>query len=425
MDPRLGLVTAGGVAFVLIALADLIWGLVAFVVASFLDVVHFEGGSVPKLAGLLLIVSWMATVATREGDGGRRFLVTHHGYAAALVLFLTWVALSALWAEDTGLVVNAVERYAQNMLLLPVVFTAVRERRHAVWVLAAFVAAALASTAYGIAVPVAPAPGEVSRLGGAVGDSNETATVLVAAIVLAVALLGVARRSPLLSVAALSAATLALAGLVNTLSRAGLLAFGIMLLAASLLGGRWRRYITALAVLGVAATFGYFLVLAPPSARNRVQSTDSSGRTDLWTIAWRAAQDNPVRGLGAGNFQVSSVHYLVRPGATTRADFIVTTPKVAHNLYLEQLADVGIVGLGLFSAILALSMGYTLAAARAFARLGDPRMEMVSRAVLIALVATLAADFFVSAQFSKQLWILLALGPALLAVAQDPWAARW
>jgi O-antigen ligase len=424
VDPRLGLVAAAGVAFVLIALADLACGLVVFVVASFLDVVHFEGGSVPKLTGLLLIVSWMATLATREGDS-RRFLMAHHGYAAALVLFLAWVALSALWAEDTGLVVNAVQRYAQNMLLLPIVFTAVRERRHAVWVLAAFVAGALASTVYGIAVPVAPVPGEVGRLGGAVGDSNETATVLVAAIVLAVALLGVARRSPLLSVAALGAATLALAGLVNTLSRAGLLAFGIMLLTASLLGGRWRRYITALAVLGVAATLGYFLVLGPPSALNRVQSTDSSGRTDLWTIAWRAAQDNPVRGLGAGNFQVSSVHYLVRPGATTRADFIVNTPKVVHNLYLEQLVDVGIVGLGLFTAILALSMGYTLAAARAFARLGDPRMEMVSRAVLIALVATLAADFFVSAQFSKQLWILLALGPALLAIAKDPWAARW
>jgi hypothetical protein len=30
----------------------------------------------------------------------------------------------------------------------------------------------------------------------------------------------------------------------------------------------------------------------------------------------------------------------------------------------------------------------------------------------------LAADFFASEQYSKQLWLLLAMGPALLALAQ-------
>jgi hypothetical protein len=41
----------------------------------------------------------------------------------------------------------------------------------------------------------------------------------------------------------------------------------------------------------------------------------------------------------------------------------------------------------------------------------------MSRAVFVALVGILAADFFVSQQFSKQLWLLLGLGPALLAIA--------
>jgi hypothetical protein len=43
---------------------------------------------------------------------------------------------------------------------------------------------------------------------------------------------------------------------------------------------------------------------------------------------------------------------------------------------------------------------------------------VLGRALVIALVGMLAADFFASEQYSKQLWLLLALGPALLALAQ-------
>jgi hypothetical protein len=45
-------------------------------------------------------------------------------------------------------------------------------------------------------------------------------------------------------------------------------------------------------------------------------------------------------------------------------------------------------------------------------------MEMIARATLVGLMGILAADFFVSGQFSKQLWLLLGLGPALLAMSR-------
>ena len=35
-------------------------------------------------------------------------------------------------------------------------------------------------------------------------------------------------------------------------------------------------------------------------------------------------------------------------------------------------------------------------------------MEIVARAMVVALVGILAADFFVSEQYGKQLWLLLA-----------------
>ena len=45
-------------------------------------------------------------------------------------------------------------------------------------------------------------------------------------------------------------------------------------------------------------------------------------------------------------------------------------------------------------------------------------MEKLARGWLIAMAGVLTADVFLSAEYSKQLWLLLALGPALLSVAR-------
>ena len=127
---------------------------------------------------------------------------------------------------------------------------------------------------------------------------------------------------------------------------------------------------------------------------------------------------NTVKGVGGGNFSESSVHYLLRPGVAPRSDKIIDKPAVAHNSYLEMLAELGIVGGGLFLAIIAFSVVAAGRAARAFARLGDLRMEVVCRALVAAMAGTLAADFFISEQVSKQFWLLLALGPAMLGIAR-------
>jgi len=421
LRPVLGIALAVGIAFILIVLADLTWGLVAFVLLSFFDVVQFQGGSLTftKLAGLALCGSWLATIATDDRRTGNDFFARHPRYVLVLALFLGWTALSAVWAEEIGPVLTSVQRYGLNMLLIPVIYTALRERRHVAWVLAAFVFGALASTAYGLVLPAPPDPYGSSRLGGAIGESNETATVLVAAIVLSAGLVIAVRRSPLLTVGAMTAAVLALAGLVNTLSRAGLISLGFSLVAAVILGGRWRKYAMVLTVIILAASMTYFLAIAPSLARSRVASTNSTGRSDLWKVALRAVGDHPLRGIGADNFRVSSVHYLVQPGVTTRADFIVTTPKVVHNVYLEQLTGLGIIGLALFLSILGASFRCSFLAARQFKEHGDLVLEISARATMIALIGVLAADFFASQQYSKQLWFLIAMGPALLGLGRQ------
>jgi O-antigen ligase len=135
-------------------------------------------------------------------------------------------------------------------------------------------------------------------------------------------------------------------------------------------------------------------------------------------------EDKPVVGVGSGNFNVSSIHYLlVSPGAIERDEFIVDTPKVAHNTYLQILAELGIIGLTMFLLIIGFAIRCALHAARWFGRAGDSHMEIVARAMVIALVGILAADFFITEQYGKQLWLLLGLGPALLGVARRTYPA--
>jgi hypothetical protein len=82
------------------------------------------------------------------------------------------------------------------------------------------------------------------------------------------------------------------------------------------------------------------------------------------------------------------------------------------------LAELGIVGASLFVAIIGFSLLCILKAARIFERLGETALELLSRALLVSLCGVLAADFFISEEFSKQLWLLVGLGPAMLGIAR-------
>jgi O-antigen ligase len=184
--------------------------------------------------------------------------------------------------------------------------------------------------------------------------------------------------------------------------------------------GRGRRAAAVAVALAAALSVAVWVTTAAPAqTRERLtQPTSSgSGRVDLWTVGLRMVKDEPITGVGAGNFPVSSVHYLLQPGAIARDEFIVDHPKVTHNIYLQVLAELGVIGLALFLALIGTCLACVLRAARTFRRQRAATMELLSRGLFIALVALLVADFFSSALYSKQLYLLLAMGPALLAMA--------
>ena len=419
ISPPVAVGAALAAVFALLVAADLTVGLCVFTVVAFAERIPAVGASdltFVKALGALLAVSWLGAVATKRA--GERQLFTAHPVMTAMAgLFLAWMILSIGWAEDPAIARGEALRYALNLLLLPIVYAAVRRKEHVAAVLSVYVGGAVVSALYAIAMRGSE---ETGRISGIVGTANELASLLVTALLLAAGLLLALRGAPVLRTLCLGAVLICLTGLFLTLSRAGLVALGAALAAAVFVGGRRHAGVALLAlVIGLSAV-GYFALGASEQARERVTTIGGgTGRTDLWTVALRMVDDDPVRGVGVGNFRTASVHYLLRPGSILRDEYIVDKPQVTHNVYLQILAEMGIPGLALFLGIVGSGLLAAWRAVQEFTRRGDRFLEICSRALVLALVALLVADLFASDQLNKGLWLLVGLGPALLAIARS------
>jgi O-antigen ligase len=420
-QPAMAIAAALALVWVALTLSELSIGVALFTVVMF-----FPEAGMAKAAGLLLALSWLATVVARRA---RPSLVTRRPVlAGTLTLFIVWAALGLLWAKRPDLAGEAMTTLILSCTLFPIVFAAVLQPRHVRRVWAAFVAGALLTAIIGLLIPGTTIPDEEGRLAGAAGvGPNQLGGYLTVAAILAVTL-ACDRRVPAVGRAACAgAAALCLPLQLMTGSRGALLGLGVALIAAPFVVGRGRRAgVAALAALTVLFGAAFFVTIAPDAIVQRVTEVDTSGsgRTDIWRMGWRMVEDHPVTGVGAGNFSVSTVDYLLRPGATQRSVYIVDQPKVAHNIYLEVLAEFGVVGLTLFGVIVATGVLSALAAARVSGQRGNRETELLARGLLVALLAMLVAAFFSSELFSKQLWLLLALAVAMRSFAAHERSGR-
>jgi O-antigen ligase len=415
-QPAMAIAAAFAVAWVALTFSDLSIGVALFTVVMF-----FPELGLAKLAGLLITLSWVATIVARRARPS--LAKSRPLFVGALGLFAGWAALGLMWARRTDLATEAVSTLMLSFLLFPIVFAAVREPRHVRRVWVAFVAGALLTGTMGFLFPGGTIPDDEGRLAGAAGvGPNQLGGYLAVAAILAVTLACDRRGNPLGRMACAGAAALCLPLQLMTGSRGALLALGVALIVAPFLVGRGRRAgAAALAALAVLSGTAFFMTVAPSSIVEHVTRVDTSGsgRTDIWRMGWRMVQAHPITGVGPGNFSTSTIDYLLRPGATQRAIYIVDEPKVAHNIYLEVLAELGILGFALFGAIVATGVVSAREAIRASGRRGDRETELLSRGLLLAMIAMLLAAFFSSELFSKQLWMLLALAVAVRSVAEE------
>jgi putative inorganic carbon (hco3(-)) transporter len=374
-------------------------------------------------ASLLVAFAGLGAVAARRSAAAAA-LGRHARLLGAFLLLVVWLIVSLAWAQHPGAAGKEAIAWLTSLVVVAALLATARSARDVKLILAFFVVAVTVSVGFGL---VANALGgysgadqtltqESGRLRGGIGDPNYLAIGIVGALPLAIGVAGTAESARLRALLWLTLPLL-VAGLAATASRGGILGAAVGFVVALALAGRARRRVLALTVVLVAVLAVWFA--SSPTAWEHVISRHdpTSGRASLTTVALRVYADHPVLGTGLSNYPIQAPDYVDRPGALQDVNFIAERHLEVHDAYLQVLVEGGIVGLALMLGVICGCLSAGWRARRRFERLGDRRMAGLATAVLVAAASMLTASLFVPDSADVQVWLVLAAGPALLAVA--------
>ncbi len=175
-----------------------------------------------------------------------------------------------------------------------------------------------------------------------------------------------------------------------------------------------KERVRNLALLG--ALLLPLLLLMPASPLGRLlhpsygDEMGASTRLELWTAGLRMVKQNPLTGVGLGNF---------KPMVTNYEASGIDLEKIAHNTYIEYAAEMGIPALAVFLIIL----GISFRSLRRILRDAGPRTPGVlldaTQGIYAGLVGVAVAILFLSAERQKFLWMLVFLTPCLESLAGE------
>jgi len=183
----------------------------------------------------------------------------------------------------------------------------------------------------------------------------------------------------------LAALTVLVFALFLTESRGGLLAFGLLsiLLFARRFG--WGA--------GIMIGSMIFLAMFAFSSRMSTISTDegsTAGRIEAWAVGLDLFEYRPLFGMGAGNF--TEYHF-----------------RTAHNSFVLCMSELGLFGLMPWIMILYVSIRNMGFISRFAHESSIPNLGLYADSLRYAMIAFVAASFFLSRTYSELLFILAAL----------------
>jgi putative inorganic carbon (HCO3(-)) transporter len=258
------------------------------------------------------------------------------------------------------------------------------------------------------------------RLGGPFGSENRYAQIMV--VLMPLALIRVFReRSRRLRLVAAGASLLILGGLLLTFSRGAAVGLGATLVLMVLLREiKLRQIVLVLAAVTAVVALAipdYVTRLSSLQGVTRISTADDSGYPDRAVLgratenlaAWYTFLDNPLTGVGPGvYFREYSQEYANRLGLRH-----LESERRGHSLYLEMAADMGIIGLGAFLAMVLTALAYLYRNVR-YWRERDRERSILASSFLFALLAYLATAFFLHFSYQRYFWALLALASSTL-----------
>ncbi len=379
----------------------------------------------------LIGLSWLAGMVA-----GRWRAAALPPLAIPIVIVLIPMALSALRAESLLLSIKELSKWAELLVIYLVTATTVRSRRALAALVGALLLAALAEVGIGLlqaALRIGPphflAGGALMRAHGTFGQPNPYGGYLALSlpIALALALAAPHHRARLLG----WGLSLALAaGIAASLSRGAWLGTLAALGAVWLLESRRNRLRAfGLAYGGVTAGLVILVLgIIPEAVLSRVTDLFVYGtrivrelraganpdnwaileRVSQWYAGWQMYANNPVLGVGIGNYPKAYADYAL-PGWPTGVGH-------AHNYYLNLAAEGGLLTFLGFLLFLALAWRVAIGAWR---RAPDAWGRTLALG-LIGSLAAFSAHSLVDSLFVHSLGILLGILFGLLSALESP-----
>jgi O-antigen ligase len=355
--------------------------------------------TVTKAAGLLCFGSFALYVLI-----SRRRLVLDYSHGLVLVI-LGLAIVSSVQALQISPALTTTIRYASFVTLYFVVTQFVGDhalQRRLVWVLSisATVASFFALDHFFFGV------GYVYRANLEYGDPNELAFMLATVLPLTFWLL---RERWVLRPLVLGMIVLISLAIAFTYSRSALVAIGAGI--AFLMATDRKRIPLLVAAAVVTVAIGLLFVRSSPTsiyrveegfrAKEKVADTNVDTRLTAWGAAITLAIENPLLGIGPGNFYA-------RYGEVAGIPIGAEPVAVAHNSYLDIAAELGISGLAVFLAYLALVFTRLTGAIR-----HGSGLPGYAAALRVSFVVACAGAITLSEQYSAPFWLIGGLATAL------------
>lgn len=283
------------------------------------------------------------------------------------------------------------------------------------------------STYWGLSMaPVEHILGELDdhRLAGTVGDPNYFAMFQLILLPFAIDRF-FSEKNLLLKLLAAYAIGAILFTVILSYSRGGFLGIMVMTLALLLLKPNLTWKVMASAAIGVCIllytpqsnyiqrmlTLEYFSM---DKKKKPISEASFSGRKSEILVAAMIFLDHPILGVGVGNYERNYHEYAREIYIDFRKE-----KREAHCLYLEILAESGLVGFIPFG-LLIWYMFQTLFRARMSAlKRGDKELERSLTALTVSLIGLLTGHLFLHNAWPRIFWLFIGLAFSTAALKSD------
>ena len=138
------------------------------------------------------------------------------------------------------------------------------------------------------------------------------------------------------------------------------------------------------------------------------------GRMSEYGVALQMFMDHPIVGIGYENYAANYLNYSVRLGLDPR-----NTERSAHSLYLEVLAEQGILGFMMFAFVLYSAFSSLSKSNKIFKKIALEGDADLALAFVIGFFGYLVSAIFIHGAYPRNLWLLIGISLAAQQTAKN------